>query len=161
MYGPLSAMWCLCFLICCLVLSWSFLGGFLGGKDSACNAGDLVSIPGLGRSSGESNSNPLQYSCLENSMNRRFCWSTVHGVANSQTWLSNFHFHLLGLSELFFFFSPKSKCLLISWLQSLSAVILEAKKIKSATVSFFFFPICLPWSNGTRCHDHRVLNIEF
>ena len=44
---------------------------FPGGKESACNAGDPGSIPGLGRSSEEGNGNPLQYSCLENSMDRR------------------------------------------------------------------------------------------
>ena len=43
------------------------------GKQSACNAGDLDSIPGLGRSPGEGNGNPLQYSCLENSMDRGAC----------------------------------------------------------------------------------------
>ena len=50
--------------------------GFPGGSDgeeSACSAGDLGSIPGLGRSSGEGNGNPLQYSCLENSMERGAC----------------------------------------------------------------------------------------
>ena len=46
------------------------LPGASDGKESACNAGDLGSIPGLGRSSGEGNGNPLRYSCLENSMNR-------------------------------------------------------------------------------------------
>ena len=51
------------------------------GKKSACNAGDLGSIPGLGRSPGEGNGNPLQYSCLENSMDRAAWWATVHGVA--------------------------------------------------------------------------------
>ena len=50
---------------------------------SACNAGDPGSIPGSGRSS-EENSNPLQYSCLENSMDRGFWQATVHGVAKSQ-----------------------------------------------------------------------------
>ena len=45
------------------------IAGGSDGKESACNAGDLDLIPGLGRSSGEGNSNPLQYSCLENSMN--------------------------------------------------------------------------------------------
>ena len=53
------------------------------GKESACNAGDQSSIPGLGSSSGEGNGNPLQYSCLENSMDRETCWATVHGVAKS------------------------------------------------------------------------------
>ena len=51
------------------------------GKASACNAGDPGSIPGLERSSGEGNGNPLQYSCLENSMDRGAWWATVHGVA--------------------------------------------------------------------------------
>ena len=58
--------------------------GFAGGsdsKESACNAGDLGSIPGSGRSPGEGNGNPLQYSCLENSMDRGAWWATVHGVA--------------------------------------------------------------------------------
>ena len=51
------------------------------GKESACNAGDLGSIPGLGRPPGEGSGNPLQYSCLENPMNRGAWWATVHGVA--------------------------------------------------------------------------------
>ena len=51
------------------------------GKDSACNAGDLGSIPGLGRSPGEGNGYPLQYSCLENPMDRGGWQATVHGVA--------------------------------------------------------------------------------
>ena len=55
------------------------------GKESACNAGDLGSIPGLGTSPGEGKGYPLQYSGLENSL---YC--TVHGVAKSWTWLSNF-----------------------------------------------------------------------
>jgi len=63
---------------------WSSLGG-LDGKVSACNAGDLGLIPGLGRSPGEGNGNPLQYSCLENSMDGGAWWATVHGVAKSQT----------------------------------------------------------------------------
>ena len=55
------------------------------GKESVCNAEDTGSIPGLGRSHGEGNSNPLQYSCLENSMDRGAWWATVHGIAKSQT----------------------------------------------------------------------------
>ena len=50
------------------------------GKESAFNAEDLGSIPGLGRSPGEGNSNPLQYSCLENPMNGGAWWATVHGA---------------------------------------------------------------------------------
>ena len=59
------------------------------GKESACNVGDLGSIPGSGRFPGEGNGNPLQYSCLENSMDRGAWWATVHGVAKSWTRLSN------------------------------------------------------------------------
>ena len=58
------------------------------GKESACNAGDPSSIPGLGRSPGEGNGNPLQYPCLENPMDRGAWWATVHGVTKSQTQLS-------------------------------------------------------------------------
>ena len=54
------------------------------GKASACNAGDTDLISGLGRSSGEGNGNPLQYSCLENFRDRRAWWATVHDVAKSQ-----------------------------------------------------------------------------
>ena len=58
------------------------------GNKSACNAGDPGSIPGSGRSPGERKGHPLQYSCLENPMDRRAWWATVHGVAKSQTLLS-------------------------------------------------------------------------
>ena len=61
------------------------------GKESACNAEDLGSIPGSGRSSGERNGNPLQYSCLEKPTDRGAWWAIVHGVSRSQTqleWLS-------------------------------------------------------------------------
>ena len=54
-------------------------------KRLAYNAGDLGSISGLGRSSGEGNGNPLQYSCLENNMDGGAWWATVHGVEKSRT----------------------------------------------------------------------------
>ena len=60
----------------------AFPGGS-DGKESACNAGDLGSIPGLGRSPEEGNGNPLQYSCLENSMDRGAWWATVHAVTET------------------------------------------------------------------------------
>ena len=53
------------------------------GKESACNAGDLASISGSGRSPGEGNGNPLQYSCLENPTDRGAWWATVHRAAQS------------------------------------------------------------------------------
>ena len=66
--------------------------GFPGGSDeeeSACSAGDLGSITGLGRSPGEGNGHPIQYLCLENSMDRGAWWAVVHGVAKSWTVLSD------------------------------------------------------------------------
>ena len=63
------------------------------------------------------------------------------------------------LSRLVITFLPKSKHLLISWLQSPSAVSLEPPKNK-VWYCFHRFPICLPWSDGTRCHDLRFLNVE-
>ena len=62
---------------------WDFPGGF-DGEASAYNAGDPGSIPGSGRSSGEGNGNPLQYSCLENPMDGGAWLATVHGVAKMQ-----------------------------------------------------------------------------
>ena len=66
---------------------WSlfFIRGFLGGSEvkenenSACNAGDVGLIPGLGRCPGEGNGNPLQYSCLGNPKDRGAWWATIHG----------------------------------------------------------------------------------
>ena len=74
-------------------LSFEKIGGFPGGsagEESTCNAGDLGSIPGLGRSPGEGKGYPLQYFGLENSMD-----CIVHWVAKSQTRLRNFHFHFI------------------------------------------------------------------
>ena len=59
------------------------------GKESVCNVRDLGLSPGLGRSLGKRNDNSLQYSCLENSMDRGTWWATVHGIAKSQTQLDN------------------------------------------------------------------------
>ena len=149
-----------------LQLSLAGSGG-LEVKASAHNAGDLDLIPGSGRSSGERNGNPLQYSCLENPMDRGAWLAIVRGVTKSRTQLSNFTFAffvvqisdpykttgktialtrwtfvgnvmsllLNMLSKLVITFLPRSKRLLISWLQSPSAVILEPKKVKSDTVS--------------------------
>ena len=71
--------------------------GFPGGsegKASACNAGDLGSIPRWGRSPGEGNGKPLQYPFLKNPMDEEAWWATVHGVAKSRTRLSDFTFTL-------------------------------------------------------------------
>ena len=73
----------------CVLHSTGFPGGSEG-KASACDAEDPGLIPGLGRSPGEGNGNPLQYFCLENPMDRGDWWPTVHGVAKSQTRLSDY-----------------------------------------------------------------------
>ena len=65
------------------------LPGGSDSKETACNAGDPGSIPGLGRFPGERNGYPIQYSCLENFMDRRNWWATVQGVAKSQKPLSD------------------------------------------------------------------------
>ena len=84
------------------VLSWKGIWGWVqvqegfpdgsGGKKSACNAGDLGSVSGLGRFPGEGNGKALQYSCLGNPMDRGAWWATVHGVAKCWTWVTHFTF---------------------------------------------------------------------
>ena len=71
-------------------LSMQDFPGGSDGKASAYNAGDLGSIPGSGRSPGEGNGTPLQYSCLENPMDGGARLATVYGVAKSRTWLRDF-----------------------------------------------------------------------
>ena len=77
-------------------------------KASASNVGDQGLIPGSGRSTGEGNGNPLQYSCLENPMDGGAWWATVHGVAKSRIRLSNFTFH-------FPLFIHRKALILLTW----------------------------------------------
>ena len=75
-------------LLCFFSGPLSRLRSFPGGsddKDSACNAGDPGLIPGLGISTGDGDGNPLQYSCLENSIDRGAWWTTVHVFTESDT----------------------------------------------------------------------------
>ena len=78
---------------------WRGFPGGSDGKESACNVGDPSSNPGLGRSPGEGNGNPLQYSCLENPKDKEAWQATVHGVAKksdtTEQWTFHFIFHTL------------------------------------------------------------------
>ena len=125
--------------------------GFPGGsdgKESTCNAGDLGSTPELQRFLGGGHGNPLQYSCLERGLVGYSSWGHKESDMTERlsTHLTRWTFvgkeiSLLFnmLSRFFIAFLPTSKSLLISWLQSLSAVILEPKKIKS----LLLFPLFL------------------
>ena len=90
------------------------------GKDSACNSGDLDSISGSGRSSGEENGNPLQYSCLENPMDRGIWWATVHVVAKSRTRLKQLNTHTC---LLLFICKTSVKCFMIQSLKQFKLVL--------------------------------------
>ena len=79
------------------------------GKECTCNAGDLGSIPGLGRSPGERKGYPLWYSGLENSMD-----SVVHGVAKSQTRLSDFDSFVRVVFSPWLLKEPRKKCLYVN-----------------------------------------------
>ena len=84
------------------------LPGSSEGKATACKAGDADSIPGSGRSPGEGNGNPLQYSCLENLMDGGAWQATVHGVAKSRTRQSDFTFTYYMESSLLDFLETQS-----------------------------------------------------
>ena len=68
-----------------IVMLWTGPSCSSDGKESACNAGEVGSVPRSGRSPGEGNGNPFQYSCLENPMDRGAWQATVHGVAEADT----------------------------------------------------------------------------
>ena len=90
MYNRIILLYCLKLIyIIYVYITYGNVPGGSDGKASACNAGDLGSIPGSGRSPGEGSDNPLQYPCLENPMDREAWWATVHGVTENQTHLSD------------------------------------------------------------------------
>ena len=96
--------WVFCFLsffffFNVLVIQKKLTGSGSDSKAAACSAGDPGLIPGSGRSPGEGNGNPLQYSCLKNSMDWGAWWATVHGVAKSRTRLNDFTLTSLSLSS--------------------------------------------------------------
>ena len=91
-----AGRWGRCPLSLSVGMTHSGFSGGSEGEELACNAGDQDWIPGSGRSLAEGNSNALQYSRLENSMDRGAWWATLYGVAKSQTWLSNTDTHSPG-----------------------------------------------------------------
>ena len=99
--------------------------------------GDLGSITGLGRSPGEGNSNPLQYSCLENSMDMGAWWATVHGIAKSWTQLSE-HFMSFCGRELIFFFLLNN---ILSF--GCTTVYISIQLLKDIMVAVKFWQLCI------------------
>ena len=99
-------------------------------------------IPGLGRSPGEGNSNPLQYSCLKNSMDRGGWWATVHGVAKSQTRLSDFTFFLSFFLLLLVFSLILTVASSFLHLLSKTMVCLSGCLMSSAIIQKLFCGIC-------------------
>ena len=91
----------------------SGLHQWLSSRESACNAGDLDLIPGLGRFPGGGQSNPLQYFYLENPMDRGVWWATVHRVTKSWTQLKRLSMHACAYTRIFWFpsLSPHQKAL--------------------------------------------------
>ena len=103
--------------------------GFPGGsgvKNPPANAGDMGLIPGSGRSPGKGNGNPVQYSCLENSMGRGAWWDVVHAMAKSWTWLCDYLslFFCFRLKNIFNETRDSIKIMLICTLKSLASLIL-------------------------------------
>ena len=118
----------------------------LAGKESTCNTGDLGLIPGLGRSLGEGKGYPLHYSGLENSMD----W-IVHGVKKSQTRLSDFHFQV-GHS-----FSSEEQ-VSFNFMAAITICSDFGAQENKVCHCFHCFPIYLPWSDGTGCHELSILS---
>ena len=139
---------------CNLIVFWhatfSDFPHSLVGKESACNAGDLGSIPGLGRSPAEGNGNLLQYSCLENPMDKGAWWATVHGVARVG--------HDLATKPpnhaTFYTYLEKYPCILLSSLILLKTTrsniltVCSSKKILYTIILNFYHHIKTIWSGN-------------
>ena len=97
-HGQQNLSWLVPWITICLFpFCYTVSRGFFDdsdGKESSCNVGDRGSIPRLGWSPGEGVGYPLQYSCLENSMDRGAWWTAVRGVTESEHWTTNIHTHI-------------------------------------------------------------------
>ena len=100
-----------------LCATWASLA--LSGKESTCPAGDIDLIPGTGRSPGEGNGNPLQYSCLENPMDRGAWRAAVHGVTKSQTRLNTVSYTMSKTTQIMPF-NPHDNCIIRYCITSIS-----------------------------------------
>ena len=105
------------------------------GRESACNAGDPALIPGSERFPREGNGNPLQYSCLETSMDREECWATVHGVTKSWTPLSELDT-----------FTHLPSLIIYLWFTMLSLFISRFVKEKEMATHSSIFAWRVPWT---------------
>ena len=128
--------------------SWGFPGGSEV-KVSAWNAGDLGSIPGSGRSPGEGNGNPLQYSCLENPMEGGAWWTTVHGVAKSRTRLSDFT-HSLIIFHIFFCYGLSQILNIVPWLS-----------VRPCCLSILYIPVWICLIPNSHSVSAFVANHQF
>ena len=125
------------------------LMGFPGGWDSkefACNAGDLGSITGLGKSPGEENGHPLQYFCLENPMDRGAWWSTVHWVTKIRTQMNDKHNHSKAWKLLLDLTSPLN--LLTNFLRSSLKTVITWQSLL-----WFKINITNIWNHFPRMHN--------
>ena len=131
---------------------------------NAANAGDVGSIPGSGRSPGGGHGNPLQYSCLENPMNRGACQATVHGVTKNWTILEQFSTHAgrvswnVGFLDLIVGKSQQNwDRLVILWPQmSWEGTIVDLKSIWIIFVHLVIFFLALPTSKHFECEVEQV-----
>ena len=121
----------------CLYIYTCFPGGSEV-KASAYNAGDLGSIPELGRSSGEGNGNSLQYSCLENPMDGGAWWTTVHGVAKSWTRLSNL---TLTIYIYIYIYRYTHTCIHIIYKKTYNFICYTNSTYSTTLQYFYFFPL--------------------
>ena len=128
------------------------LSGGSDGKASVHNVGDPGLVPELGRSPGEGNCNPLQYSCLENPMEAGAWQATVYGVTKSQTWLSNFTFTFIPWIKIVWAYNFNITLNKLHILQAIVQINLtKCTKINQkykfskiyAKVNFKLFPLCI------------------